>query len=208
MRKIGNLIGYLSIFLFMLSFSIAFIINFTPLYSFEVSYFDIEKVVGVPKEILLENYRVLIDYLNFPWIKELSMPDFPSSESGLFHFYEVKKLFQLDYLVLLISGIISFFFIQKKRKGRIWEMIMPLSVMAMAPAVLLVLIFINFNRIFVTFHELFFNNDAWIFDARTDPIILALPEEFFMHCFIVVFLMVEIGLWVLYYWAKRKTVKK
>ena len=208
MRKTINFIGYLSIFLFILAFGIAFIINFTPLYSFEISYLNIEKMVGLPKSILVENYKILINYLNVPWIKELSMPNFPSSENGLFHFYEVKKLFQLDYIVLLISGIITFFFIQSKRKGKVWEMIMPLKMMAVLPIIGLFFISINFNKLFVTFHEVFFNNDAWIFDARTDPIILALPEEFFMHCFIAVFLILEIGLWLLYFWAKRKTVKK
>lgn len=208
MRKFGNFIGYLSIFLFILSFAIAFVINFTPLYTFEISFLNIEKLTGLSKDSLVENYRILINYLNFPWIKELSMPNFSSSENGLFHFYEVKKLFQLDYLVLLITGIISFFFVKAKRKGRIWEMVLPLQVMAVLPNILLFFIFVNFNRLFVMFHEVFFNNDAWIFDAQTDPIILALPQDFFMHCFIAVFVILEIALWGLYIWAKRKTVKK
>lgn len=208
MRKFGNFIGYLSIFLFILSFAIAFVINFTPLYSFEVSFLNIEKITGLSKDVLVDNYRILINYLNFPWIKELSMPNFPSSESGLFHFYEVKKLFQLDYVVLLVTGVFSFFFIKAKRKDRIWEMVLPLQIMAILPNILLFFIFVNFDRLFVLFHKVFFNNDAWIFDARTDPIILALPQDFFMHCFIIVFLILEVTLWGLYLWAKRKTVTK
>ena len=30
-----------------------------------------------------------------------------------------------------------------------------------------------------------FNNDAWLFNPLTDPIINALPEAYFMHCFIL-----------------------
>ena len=37
------------------------------------------------------------------------------------------------------------------------------------------------------FHKLFFDNDYWIFDYRTDPIILLLPDEFFMHCALMIF---------------------
>ncbi|MFL2077764.1 lipoprotein intramolecular transacylase Lit, partial [Marinilactibacillus psychrotolerans] len=42
-------------------------------------------------------------YLHFPWIQELNLPDFISSENGLLHFYEVKLLFYLNYSVLLIA---------------------------------------------------------------------------------------------------------
>lgn len=208
-KRIGNFLGYFSIFLFFLAFAIAFIINFTPLYSWDITYLGIEKVVGLSKDMLMENYRILLHYLNFPWVKELVMPNFPSSESGLLHFYEVKRLFMLDYAVLLISGVLSFAFIRKKKKeGRIWEMVGPLRIFAVLPLLLLFLLVMNFNRLFVTFHELFFNNDAWIFDWRTDPIILALPQEFFMHCFAGVFLMVEAGLCSLYFWAKKTAQQK
>ena len=41
----------------------------------------------------------------------------------------------------------------------------------------------NFDRAFVIFHSLFFpGKDNWIFDYRTDQIILVLPQDFFMHC--------------------------
>lgn len=38
-----------------------------------------------------------------------------------------------------------------------------------------------FSRAFVIFHKIFFQNDLWIFDARTDFIIRWLPESFFQH---------------------------
>ena len=41
------------------------------------------------------------------------------------------------------------------------------------------------------FHKLLFSNDYWMFDIETDPIILMLPEEFFMHaaCAILLFIL-------------------
>ena len=44
---------------------------------------------------------------------------------------------------------------------------------------------IGFDQFFIAFHGLFFNNDAWLFNPLTDPIINALPEAYFMHCFIL-----------------------
>ena len=45
----------------------------------------------------------------------------------------------------------------------------------------------DFDRAFVIFHSIFFPGKTnWIFDWRTDPIILLLPEDFFRNCAILV----------------------
>lgn len=204
MKVVKNSLGLLAVFLFILSLAIAITINFTPLYAFDVAYFNIPERIGLSKEVILENYRILINYLNFPWIEQLEMPDFPSSANGLFHFQEVKTLFLLDYFILIVTGFLSFFFLRtKKKNGRLWELIQPTRLLIFIPIVLLFLIFINFDQLFITFHELFFNNDAWLFDYRTDPIIMALPQTFFMHCFILVFAILEAGLLSLHIYSKK-----
>ena len=37
----------------------------------------------------------------------------------------------------------------------------------------------NFNRYFTIFHEIFFDNDLWMFDPAEDYMIRMLPEGFF-----------------------------
>ena len=204
MKVVKNSLGLLAIFLFILSFAIAFTINFIPLYSFDIDFLNIPERTGLSKEVLIDNYRILMNYLNVPWVETLHMPDFPSSESGLFHFYEVKRLFLLDYAILIVSGIISVLFLRAKKKtNTLYELIQPTRVMILLPLMILFLIFLNFDELFTTFHHIFFNNDAWLFDYRTDPIILALPQEFFMHCFLLVMIIVEAGLWLVHRSAKR-----
>lgn len=204
-EKLKSLIGYIALFFMALSFSIAFTINFTPLYAFDIDHLNIEQMTGMPKRVLLENYKVVIDYLNFPWIKELSMPDFPASASGLFHFSEVKQLVGWDYVIFLIATILSLLFLKKiKEEKGYWKLLNPLRIMVAAPLVGLSLIIINFDQLFIAFHCVFFNNDAWIFDSRTDPIIMALPEDFFMHCFVLVIILMELFLMLLLSWAKKK----
>ena len=45
----------------------------------------------------------------------------------------------------------------------------------------------DFDRAFVIFHSIFFPGKTnWIFDWRTDPIILLLPEDFFRNCAILI----------------------
>ena len=204
-QKLKYFFGYVAMFLLVLSASIAFTINFTPLYSFDIDYLNIEQMTGLSKDIILDNYRILMQYLNLPWITELKMPDFPASESGLFHFYEVKQLFLLDYAILGVSAVVTGLFLRmvKKEQGY-WRMMIPLRLMIAAPLAALAIIFMNFDRLFVAFHGVFFNNDAWIFDARTDPIILALPQDFFMHCFVLVFVLLELVLVLVYFWVRRK----
>lgn len=38
----------------------------------------------------------------------------------------------------------------------------------------------NFSKYFVVFHKIFFDNDLWILDPRTDMLINIVPEPFFM----------------------------
>ena len=38
---------------------------------------------------------------------------------------------------------------------------------------------VDFSRVFVIFHKLFFRNDLWLFDPETDYMIQMLPEGFF-----------------------------
>lgn len=104
-KRMIIILGLISITLFILSLSIAVTINFTTLYAFDIGYLSISESINMSRETILLNYRVLMEYLNSPWVSELAMPDFPSSERGLFHFVEVKRLFLINYSILLVSGI-------------------------------------------------------------------------------------------------------
>lgn len=47
-------------------------------------------------------------------------------------------------------------------------------------AVLAGIISTNFTKYFIIFHEIFFNNDLWMLDPRTDLLINIVPEPFFV----------------------------
>lgn len=204
-EKVFHVVGMISLFLFILSISIVLTINLTPLYAFDIDYLKISQNVGLSKETLMENYRVLLNYLNLPWVTELNFLDFPSSESGLFHFYEVKRLFILDYVIAMITAVSSFFYLRYIKKNKLfWKLVRPFQVAIAVPFVVLFMIAVSFDQLFVAFHKVFFNNDAWLFNPSTDPIILALPETFFMHCFIVAFVFIELQIIFGYFYTKRK----
>lgn len=200
--------GLTSLVLFIITASIGFVILFTPLYYATAWLHNLPEQLNMSFGTLVENYHVLLRYLHFPWIQELNMPDFPSSESGLFHFWEVKLLFYLNYGILLVSGIGSFFYLRYMKKNRrLWSLEKPFFIASLVPPTLLFLLAVNFNRMFVLFHEIFFNNDAWLFNPATDPIILALPQEFFMYCFILFFLLTEGAFIFLYRYSRKNGFK-
>lgn len=207
-RSVKEWFAIVILALFVLSLAIVLVLNLTPLYSWTAKSMDLAASVGLSHEELMENYHVLIRYLNFPWINQLNFPDFPSSPSGLFHFHEVKILFHINYAFFFFSLIISLLFGRYLRKnGRQAILIEPFRWIMLLPVVLLIFLALNFNQLFIIFHELLFNNDAWLFNPATDPIILVLPEKFFLVCFAFVFIFIEVIYFLIYYRAKRKTLR-
>lgn len=178
------------LFLFIVTVAITFTINARWLYQWDINYLNILNNVEVNRRELLLNYDELMRYLNFFWVNPLVMPDFPTSDMGAFHFFEVKKLFQLNYLVLAMTSIPSVWYILTMMKEKsMWLLIRPVTYILTGIGILLFGMLVAFDEFFVLFHSVFFNNDAWLFDPYTDPIILALPQDYFLHCFILFFVL-------------------
>ncbi|WP_426349782.1 TIGR01906 family membrane protein [Alloiococcus sp. CFN-8] len=194
--KISTIIMGLALAIFILGFSVKFVLNFTPLYSFDISYLSIDERVGMSKEALLENYKTVVNYIESPFIDKLVFPDFPMSREGEIHFYEVKEIFNKFDILFYGSLIVLAALILYRKKKRIKDysyLKVGAYLSLILPLVLALPFAVNFSRAFVIFHELFFDNDYWIFDPATDPIILALPEEFFFHCALVILAVLILG---------------
>ena len=161
---------------------------FRPLYYHDMETLGISAYSGYSEAEIRENYDALIDY-NMAWKDgNLEFPTLPMSETGKIHFEEVKEIFDLfKYLAVFcgLFGVAGIVFMAKKKEYRYLKMTAIVS--CGLPVVLGILVALFWDQVFVIFHELFFNNDYWIFDYRTDPIILLLPDEFFMHCALWIF---------------------
>ena len=163
-------------------------LSFRTLYYHDMETLEIAKYSGYSEAEIRENYDVLIDY-NMAWKDgDLSFPTLPMSENGKIHFEEVKEIFDIfKYLAVFggILGMAGIVLMTRKKEYRYLKMTAIVS--CSLPVVLGILVALFWDEVFVIFHELFFNNDYWIFDYRTDPIILLLPDEFFMHCALLIF---------------------
>lgn len=188
---VKNLLFSLLLMLLFISFSVVVTLNFRPLYYFDINYLDIPACSGMEEAVIRENYDVLIDYNSMFYDGELEFPSLVMSESGRIHFQEVKNIFVgLQYLLIvdfLICAVLLVFHI----RGKSFAFLKPAGIITIViPAVLGSLIALNWNWVFVTFHHIAFNNDYWIFDSVTDPVINILPDAFFMHCAVMILVLV------------------
>ncbi|HOK62294.1 MAG TPA: TIGR01906 family membrane protein [Soehngenia sp.] len=114
-------------------------------------------------------------------VSELS-PYFSSKEIS--HMKDVQNLFifaKVLKLIAAVSGLIIIFSYLRKDKSRImgkWLGV-GLSFNYVLLIILAVLVKTNFNKYFIIFHKLFFNNDLWLLDPNTDLLIQIMPETFF-----------------------------
>lgn len=170
--------------LLMMLVSIAFattaVLYFRPLYYSIIGEFTGK--LNLTYTEIKENYDALIDYNSFLGPDKLSFPHLPSSENALTHFKEVKAIF-LSFQIVMIIGIILLLVLiplyKKLYKSYEYRLIGGIFTIFL-PSAIALFIYANFNRVFITFHKLVFSNDYWIFDYKKDPIILFLPEKFFM----------------------------
>lgn len=200
---------YLCVLLTIISLAITITIHFTPLYYLQEFQQHLAQSVGLTRTQLFRNYHQLLAYLDLPWIKELQLPDFPSSASGAKHFYEVKRLFLFNYAVLLVTFVPSLRILkQLYRQKMTWLFIRPIQWTVLVFGLLLFLMAIGFERFFIYFHQILFRNTDWLFDPATDPIINVLPESFFMQCFLLFFALLLLNLVTLYTIGKKQLKEK
>lgn len=180
--------------LLVLSASIAVPLLCRPFYYAHIEALGLDDYTGLSVEQIKEAFDQVMDYC-------LGLrPDFaagvlPFSSSGASHFADVKTLFLLDLAVAALSlvTLLVLFVISRKRN------LIPAPLLGHGPgfwaAIGLGGLFLivgglaatNFERAFVVFHSIFFPGKTnWLFDWRTDPIILLLPEDFFRNCAILI----------------------
>lgn len=177
--------------IFIISFAVVFTVFFKPLYYFDINYLNIDQISGLDAETIKENYRILINYQSIFYQGTLNLPDFVMSDSGRIHFEEVKRIFEAIQVMMVISGVISIPMTIKKIKEKEYRFLRLTGLITIiVPTVLGFLAALDFERAFVLFHQIVFRNDYWIFDYRTDPVITILPETFFMHCFMLIVVIV------------------
>ena len=190
--RILSAVFALALIFFVLTVSIGLPIYIRPFYYAHIEPMGLEAYTGLTAGQLREAYDGILDYLTLP-SRPFSCGILPFSAEGEAHFADCRVLFDLNRNVLLMSGgiLAVLLLLQKKfgpyrlgkRHAAWWAGLLAL----IAPLVIGALAALDFDRAFVIFHQIFFPGKSnWLFDWRTDPIILALPQEFFRNCAILI----------------------
>lgn len=183
----------LSIILTLTIISLAVVLTLAckPLYYLDIHALHIPETTGCTISEIKANYNAVIDYCLSFGNAPLEFPTFPMSEGGRIHFEEVKNIFNL-FKYMVIGGTLA----------------STAAILTVAlPAVIGAAVALNWDRTFVTFHEIAFNNDYWLFDPATDPVINILPDLYFLHCAVMILALVILGS-ILCAWAYRAEKRK
>ncbi|KXB36431.1 TIGR01906 family membrane protein [Aerococcus christensenii] len=204
-RRLAFKLGEINLLLTFLTLAIIITICSVPLYRGVITWLHLPEQLQVPFNEIMRDYWAILKYLHSPWQKVLEVRNFSLSSQGRFHFYEVRRLFLELYGVGGLSSIGTYFFWQHlKKRNQLWILEGFFAKSLWAPLGIGIILTISFEPIFIGFHHVLFNNDAWLFDPLTDSIILMLPEVYFMACFLWAMGLMELFL----FWAWRLVKKK
>ena len=184
----------ISLVLFIITFSIGLPIYFRFFYYLQIEPLGLPKATGFSAEQIKTAYNQVLDYLLLP-NATFGTGVFAHSAEGASHFADCKGLFTLNTVTLICSTVVLIAIFVLKKLG-IVKLCRPFgfSVSFISAgsifvlfAVVALIVAVDFNSAFITFHHLFFpGKDNWTFDPNVDQIILALPQQFFMNCAILI----------------------
>lgn len=190
-KKYWNVIFSVIFSLFIILGVVRFTIGFKELYYFDIGYLDIPSMIGLPEEEIKLNYDYVIDYNFSKEPSEFNMPTIKSSPEGQIHFEEVREIFRNVDKLFVVCMIVSIIGLVINIKEKHFEFLKTTSKLIITiPLVLSLPVIIDFNKSFIIFHKLLFDNDYWIFDPNKDPVIKMLPEEFFFHAGIMILVLI------------------
>lgn len=147
-----------------------------------------KQLLGLSAAELMADYGNVIKYIQLPTQRVFKLRYLPIDPSAVHHFKDVKRLILLNEAVMLASIPLLVCGLKKqKRQNQLWRLILPFQMLFILLLFSGFMGITNFNAFFIKFHYLFFSNMDWLFDPRTTPIILLMPEKFFTVLF---------GLWL------------
>lgn len=182
MKKILSVLLVIAISLFSILTATEIVSFNLELYSKSFVEHNIEEVSGKTMEELDQIAEDLTLYLDDKASEEILQPNF--NEREILHMVDVKELFRLGKIIrnislVIIIGLGSYFFVKRERKvGKFvfWGLFANYFLLIL----LGMMIYLDFSKYFTLFHHIFFSNDLWLLNPKTDLLIQILPEQFFM----------------------------
>ena len=212
LSKLATVITSAALAVFLLAGSVAVPILWRGFYYGQIDALALPARTGYSHQVIEEAFDEVMDLLVLD--APFGTGRLPWSESGRAHFADCQRLFLLDFAAVIISAaalVVMVILIAAKRV-RLYRFLgrgpcfWAFAGLGLLVVILAVWAAIDFTGLFTAFHTAFFPGKSnWIFDYRTDAIILILPLEFWMRaaalvaglCFGVGWLLAAIEFFVL-----------
>ena len=209
--KAWSILLSLILTLTLISLTVVLTLACKPLYYLDIHALHIPETTGYTISEIKANYDAVIDYSLSFGNAPLEFPTFPMSEGGRIHFEEVKNIFNLFKYIAIFGTLTGAAGILRQRRKQSYGYLKLTAILTVAlPAVIGATVALNWDWTFAAFHELAFNNDYWLFDPATDPVINILPDAYFLHCAVMILVLVILGSLIcglIYRRVQRKNVK-
>lgn len=182
MRKILALILIITLSLTLLVFSLEYNTYDKSYYLSSYEKYGIEETTGKSMDELELITEDLIDYIKGNGGNELLDQHF--NEREVLHMDDVVDLFDYARIIKYVSIVIAifiivYFIINKMHLYLAKTLSLGLFLNHAIIIFLILIVSTDFNKYFNIFHEIFFSNDLWILNPKTDLMIQMLPQAFF-----------------------------
>ncbi|MEF3244713.1 MAG: DUF1461 domain-containing protein [Caldisericaceae bacterium] len=171
MKKVASVIAMLLIIL-LLPLYFILLLN-RPIFAVLYNLLKLGELSNLGITSYLETVNTIVKYF-FNFQKYLSLQDLTKIE--IYHMFDVKNLFLLGLLVLVVSFVVFLLFRNSlditTRKKIVFTFFIGISVVSFFGL-------LNFDLLFTLFHKMLFRNNYWLLDPNT-LLIKLFPEQVFM----------------------------
>ena len=109
------------------------------------------------------------------------------NEKEKLHMIDVRGIFEKINMLMWIFfplTLVMFFLIYMKKIAQIYKAYILSFIFVLLYVAVLVVLALNFNSFFYNFHKIFFTNNLWLLNPKTDLLILMFPENYFRDSFV------------------------
>lgn len=194
-KPFGFVLFIISLLLLLITFNLRGLINEMDFYQWGFEKYHISQKTGIPEKELLRAARTLTDYFNLkresPQIqvlkdgKEIKL----FNERELIHLKDVKNLIQRCYTLgwaslayVLGYLLVGFIWLKKSFLPRLSRSLFFGGIFTVFSFGFVgVWALIDFESLFLIFHQAVFRNELWMLNPAKDYLIAMFPEGFFFH---------------------------
>lgn len=206
MYKYNKLLKQILKILLIVSLNIVILFSLLQYYSFDVDFYmkeyrkyNITNVTKMNYEDLERVTNKLISYLKNEEKNLNIKANIDGKIEEVFgerekkHMVDVKKLFNIGYKIRNIAIILIFIVIliiiktiRNSKRALLISFLYTGIIPIILSTMLFILVKIDFHKYFTHFHKIFFTNDLWLLNPKTDVLIQMLPLGFFIDITITV----------------------